>query len=106
MASAAEQKAVRKSAEEAPEEGGNPEEGGRKGARQGAGADRGGRPGAPGQVVWPGAPTPLGARHRVGPDGIAGTNFALWAGGAEAVELCLFGDGGARDAAFTDRADP
>jgi isoamylase len=33
---------------------------------------------------------PLGARYRVGPDGVAGTNFALWAGGAEAVELCLF----------------
>ncbi|MFD9539964.1 glycogen debranching protein GlgX [Streptomyces sp. NPDC060022] len=33
---------------------------------------------------------PLGARFRVGPDGVAGTNFALWAGGAEAVELCLF----------------
>ncbi|MFI0984664.1 glycogen debranching protein GlgX [Streptomyces exfoliatus] len=43
-----------------------------------------------GPPVWPGAPTPLGARCRVGPDGIAGTNFALWAGGAEAVELCLF----------------
>ncbi|MEW1725122.1 glycogen debranching protein GlgX [Streptomyces sp. NPDC093109] len=40
--------------------------------------------------VWPGAPTPLGARYRVGPDGVAGTNFALWAGGAEAVEVCLF----------------
>ncbi|MER5208794.1 glycogen debranching protein GlgX [Streptomyces sp. NPDC002825] len=40
--------------------------------------------------VWPGAPTPLGARCRVGPDGVTGTNFALWAGGAEAVELCLF----------------
>lgn len=40
--------------------------------------------------VWPGAPTPLGARFRVGPDGAAGTNFALWAGGAEAVDLCLF----------------
>ncbi|MEV6246925.1 glycogen debranching protein GlgX [Streptomyces sp. NPDC051742] len=45
---------------------------------------------AGGPPVWPGAPTPLGARCRVGPDGIAGTNFALWAGGAEAVELCLF----------------
>ncbi|MFI1394823.1 glycogen debranching protein GlgX [Streptomyces sp. NPDC020681] len=45
-------------------------------------------------AVWPGAPTPLGARFRVGPDGVAGTNFALWAGGAEAVELCLFDDGG------------
>ncbi|MDT9689737.1 glycogen debranching protein GlgX [Streptomyces sp. P9(2023)] len=46
-------------------------------------------------VVWPGAPTPLGARCRVGPDGVAGTNFALWAGGAEAVELCLFDADGA-----------
>ncbi|MFI6288246.1 glycogen debranching protein GlgX [Streptomyces sp. NPDC051018] len=43
-----------------------------------------------GPVVWPGSPTPLGARFRVGPDGVAGTNFALWAAGAEAVELCLF----------------
>lgn len=47
-----------------------------------------------GTPVWPGAPTPLGARFRVGPDGVAGTNFALWAGGAEAVELCLFDDRG------------
>ncbi|MYR10317.1 glycogen debranching protein GlgX, partial [Streptomyces sp. SID724] len=31
----------------------------------------------------------------VGPDGVAGTNFALWAGGAEAVELCLFDERGA-----------
>ncbi|NBM20821.1 hypothetical protein GUY61_35985, partial [Streptomyces sp. GC420] len=31
--------------------------------------------------VWPGAATPLGARYRVGPDGVAGTNFAVWAGG-------------------------
>ncbi|WP_405687140.1 glycogen debranching protein GlgX [Streptomyces sp. NBC_01387] len=45
---------------------------------------------APPLTVWPGAPMPLGARYRVGPDGVAGTNFALWAGGAEAVELCLF----------------
>ncbi|MDG4859378.1 glycogen debranching protein GlgX [Streptomyces sp. T-3] len=44
--------------------------------------------------VWPGAPTPLGARYRVGPEGVAGTNFALWAGGAEAVQLCLFDDAG------------
>ncbi|MEU7016748.1 glycogen debranching protein GlgX [Streptomyces sp. 2RAF24] len=47
-------------------------------------------PKGPERVVWPGAPTPLGARCRVGPDGVAGTNFALWSGGAEAVELCLF----------------
>ncbi|MFD8919248.1 glycogen debranching protein GlgX [Streptomyces sp. NPDC059569] len=52
-------------------------------------------PGAPRPVVWPGTPTPLGARYRVGPDGVAGTNFALWAGGAEAVEVCLFDDSGA-----------
>ncbi|MFE6128413.1 glycogen debranching protein GlgX [Streptomyces sp. NPDC056437] len=51
-------------------------------------------PGLPGPSVWPGAPTPLGARFRVGPDGVAGTNFALWAGGAEAVELCLFDEDG------------
>ncbi|MBZ9642396.1 glycogen debranching protein GlgX [Streptomyces sp. PSKA30] len=49
---------------------------------------------APEVPVWPGAPTPLGARFRVGPDGVAGTNFALWAGGAEAVELCLFDEEG------------
>lgn len=48
------------------------------------------RPAAPAVSVWPGAPTPLGSRFRVGPDGVAGTNFALWAGGAEAVDLCLF----------------
>ncbi|MFD4757975.1 glycogen debranching protein GlgX [Streptomyces sp. NPDC058439] len=50
-------------------------------------------PGRP-AAVWPGAPMPLGARFRVGPDGVAGTNFALWAGGAEAVELCLFDEEG------------
>lgn len=48
-----------------------------------------------GPPVWPGAPTPLGARCRVGPGGVTGTNFALWAGGAEAVELCLFDADGA-----------
>ncbi|MFI1499077.1 glycogen debranching protein GlgX [Streptomyces platensis] len=47
---------------------------------------------APPADIRPGSPTPLGARYRTGPDGIAGTNFALWAGGAEAVELCLFDD--------------
>ncbi|WP_411123357.1 glycogen debranching protein GlgX [Streptomyces sp. x-19] len=50
---------------------------------------------APPADVRPGTPTPLGARYRTGPDGAAGTNFALWAGGAEAVELCLFDDEGA-----------
>nr|WP_190174979.1 glycogen debranching protein GlgX [Streptomyces nitrosporeus] len=44
--------------------------------------------------VWPGAPMPLGARYRTGPDGGAGTNFALWAAGAESVVLCLFDAGG------------
>ncbi|GGS08891.1 glycogen operon protein GlgX homolog [Streptomyces parvus] len=52
------------------------------------------RAAAPAPAVWPGAPMPLGARFRVGPDGVAGTNFALWAGGAEAVELCLFDERG------------
>ncbi|WP_339135784.1 glycogen debranching protein GlgX [Streptomyces sp. f51] len=52
-------------------------------------------PAAPALTAWPGAPTPLGARFRVGPDGTTGTNFALWAGGAEAVDLCLFDEGGA-----------
>ncbi|MEU9113829.1 glycogen debranching protein GlgX [Streptomyces sp. NPDC048483] len=46
----------------------------------------------PPAVIRPGSPTPLGARYRTGPDGVAGTNFALWAGGAEAVEVCLFDD--------------
>ncbi|SEC49197.1 glycogen operon protein [Streptomyces sp. 2131.1] len=51
-------------------------------------------PGPRRPAVWPGAPMPLGARFRTGPDGVAGTNFALWAGGAEAVELCLFDEDG------------
>ncbi|WP_185923499.1 glycogen debranching protein GlgX [Streptomyces sp. WAC05374] len=51
-------------------------------------------PGAPAPPVWPGAPTPLGARFRAGPGGATGTNFALWSGGAEAVELCLFDEDG------------
>ncbi|MEU0831514.1 glycogen debranching protein GlgX [Streptomyces sp. NPDC005969] len=91
MSSAAEQEAVRepvgKVLERTPEE---------AGAEAGTGPvdkrllDGGQRPPA----VWPGAPMPLGARFRVGPDGAAGTNFALWAGGAEAVELCLFDEEG------------
>ncbi|WP_436840129.1 glycogen debranching protein GlgX [Streptomyces abikoensis] len=44
--------------------------------------------------VWPGAPEPLGARFKNGADGAVGTNFALWAGGAEAVDLCLFDEDG------------
>ena len=63
---------------------------GANGHRAGAAA-RGGPPAPP---VWPGAPMPLGARFRVGPDGVAGTNFALWAGGAESVDLCLFDEQG------------
>ncbi|MGA5819674.1 glycogen debranching protein GlgX [Kitasatospora sp. NPDC094028] len=39
----------------------------------------------------PGSPHPLGARYR--PDH-RGTNFALWAAGAEAVDLCLFDEDG------------
>ncbi|WP_435792220.1 glycogen debranching protein GlgX [Actinacidiphila glaucinigra] len=50
--------------------------------------------GAGDTVVWPGSPQPLGARFHTGPDGRPGTNFALWAGGAESVELCLFDDEG------------
>ncbi|MFE9248335.1 glycogen debranching protein GlgX [Streptomyces sp. NPDC007088] len=45
-------------------------------------------------TALPGAPTPLGARFHAGPGGAAGTNFALWAGGAEGVDLCLFDDEG------------
>ena len=40
--------------------------------------------------IWPGAPYPLGATY----DG-AGTNVAVFSEVAEAVELCLFDDGGA-----------
>ncbi|GAA2603784.1 glycogen debranching protein GlgX [Streptomyces axinellae] len=47
-------------------------------------------PYAPAGRVWPGSPRPLGSRPRLGPGRVAGTNFALWAGGAEAVEVCLF----------------
>ncbi|WP_051969882.1 glycogen debranching protein GlgX [Kitasatospora azatica] len=43
---------------------------------------------------WPGSWQPLGARYRHGADGSHGTNFALWAPGAEAVELCLFDEDG------------
>ncbi|WP_425581605.1 glycogen debranching protein GlgX [Streptomyces stramineus] len=58
---------------------------------------------AAGPPVRPGSPEPLGARFRAGPDGVAGTNFALWAGGAEAVELCLFDDAAADDAGADGR---
>ncbi|MEU5366160.1 glycogen debranching protein GlgX [Streptomyces sp. NPDC005925] len=84
MSSAAEQEAVA----------GGPVTGDGSGAgRPAVGVDRASR-GAPGVAARPGAPTPLGARYRVAPDGAAGTNFALWAGGAEAVDLCLFDEDG------------
>ncbi|MFE9119529.1 glycogen debranching protein GlgX [Streptomyces sp. NPDC007172] len=83
MSSAAEQKAVRSAASGTPGTEGHPAVNGHRG-----------EPGALRPPVWPGAPTPLGARFRVGPDGVAGTNFALWAGGAESVELCLFDPAG------------
>jgi isoamylase len=47
-----------------------------------------------GTTAWPGSAQPLGARYHLGPGRVPGTNFALWAGGAEAVELCLFDDDG------------
>ncbi|MFI1526604.1 glycogen debranching protein GlgX [Streptomyces griseus] len=88
MSSAAEQEAVQDPEAAA---GAAVAEAGRAGAARPGGA----RAMAPPPAVWPGAPMPLGARFRVGPDGVAGTNFALWAGGAEAVELCLFDERGA-----------
>jgi len=42
------------------------------------------------QRPWPGMPRPLGTSW----DG-EGTNVALWSGGADAVEVCLFDDEGA-----------
>ncbi|WP_084704076.1 glycogen debranching protein GlgX [Phaeacidiphilus oryzae] len=51
-------------------------------------------PYAPGDPPWPGSWQPLGARYHLGPDGRPGTNFALWAAGAEEVELCLFDEEG------------
>ncbi|MFH8365469.1 glycogen debranching protein GlgX [Streptomyces sp. NPDC018031] len=56
-------------------------------------APRGGP--VPGVPAQPGPDQPLGAWPRPGPDGApAGTDFALWAGGAEAVEVCLFDEEG------------
>ncbi|RPE32556.1 glycogen debranching protein GlgX [Kitasatospora cineracea] len=43
---------------------------------------------------WPGSWQPLGARFRTDPEGGRGTNFALWAPNAEAVDLCLFDERG------------
>lgn len=84
MSSAPEQEAVQDRAEEDDREAGPSRMPQRNGQRTRE------RPPPPAAPVWPGAPTPLGARFRVGPDGVAGTNFALWAGGAEGVEVCLF----------------
>ncbi|MER7751353.1 glycogen debranching protein GlgX [Kitasatospora sp. NPDC097643] len=50
--------------------------------------------GAAAEPPWPGSWQPLGARYRTGQHGPRGTNFALWAAGAEAVDLCLFDDEG------------
>jgi len=44
-----------------------------------------GRVGLPVDTVLPGSPSPLGSHW----DG-TGTNFALWAHGAAAVDLCVF----------------
>ncbi|MFD3697841.1 glycogen debranching protein GlgX [Streptomyces sp. NPDC058646] len=56
----------------------------------------------PGPPVWPGSAHPLGARFHTGPDGTAGTNFALWAQGAEAVEVCLFDERGPGTEGYTE----
>ncbi|GAA1250229.1 glycogen debranching protein GlgX [Kitasatospora nipponensis] len=48
----------------------------------------------PPATPWPGSWQPLGARYRHDAQGSHGTNFALWAAGAEAVELCLFDEDG------------
>ncbi|MGX1117853.1 glycogen debranching enzyme GlgX [Streptomyces ambofaciens] len=90
MSSAAEQEAV---PGERAAAGGRPVADGRAAADgHPAVVVKGGRRAAPPPAVpaRPGTPVPLGARFRTGPGQVAGTNFALWAGGAEAVELCLF----------------
>ncbi|GAA3720108.1 glycogen debranching protein GlgX [Streptomyces tremellae] len=81
---------------------------GRAGAPAAAAGRRPHRYGDP-RSVLPGGPEPLGARVGTGPGGAAGTGFALWAGGAEAVEVCLFeGEGpGAQETryALTERTE-
>jgi len=52
------------------------------------------------EEIWPGSPTPLGATF----DG-RGTNFSLFSGVAERVELCLFGDGGTEERITLDEVD-
>ncbi|MEU0665768.1 glycogen debranching protein GlgX [Streptomyces lavendulocolor] len=91
MSSAAEQQAVQRAVGDALLDGRPAPAGARRHGPGGLPRN----PDAPSPPVWPGAPTPLGARFRAGPGGATGTNFALWAGGAEAVELCLFDEGGA-----------
>ncbi|MEU0663803.1 glycogen debranching protein GlgX [Streptomyces lavendulocolor] len=91
MSSAAEQQAVQRAVGDALLDGRPAPAGARRYGPSGLPRN----PDAPSPPVWPGAPTPLGARFRAGPGGATGTNFALWAGGAEAVELCLFDEGGA-----------
>ncbi|MCA1218004.1 glycogen debranching protein GlgX [Streptomyces sp. 8L] len=89
MASAAEQEEVRDAARAGA--GGWPPPGGRRTPGDGRPPQRYGDA----RAVLPGRPEPLGARFldvRDGPGGTAGTNFALWAGGAEAVDVCLFDD--------------
>ncbi|WP_424211687.1 glycogen debranching protein GlgX [Streptomyces sp. BI20] len=110
MSSAAEQEAVTEVGSEpdgGPGGSGAPLGTGRAGGLVGGRAGgRGGTPAAarapvsvsaPGAApaVWPGSEHPLGARYRSGPDGVAGTNFAVWAQGAELVEVCLFDELGA-----------
>ncbi|ORT55226.1 glycogen debranching protein GlgX [Streptomyces sp. CB03238] len=90
MSSAAEQQAVQRAVGEATPDGRPAPARARRHGLNGLPRE----PDTPVPPVWPGASTPLGARFRAGPGGATGTNFALWAGGAEAVELCLFdGDG-------------
>ena len=52
------------------------------------------------QQVWPGSAHPLGSTF----DG-AGTNFALFSGVADAVELCLIDDTGAETRISLDEVD-
>src|SRR5918993_5855844 len=60
------------------------------------------QPPGSGDPPWPGRPVPLGATW----DG-EGTNFALWASGADAVELCLFdSEGGRHEAGGTETRVP
>lgn len=94
MSSAAEQKAV---AQQRAVETGHPDTASPDAALPATALNGAPRAALPAVPVWPGTPMPLGARFRTGPDGVSGTNFALWAGGAEAVELCLFGEVGDGD---------